>query len=59
MRIRTAFAATALAACTILGGAGAAVANDDDGHYGIGNGEDVITTHVESSEIEQGDMVMD
>ncbi|MEV7191030.1 hypothetical protein AB0N81_04355 [Streptomyces sp. NPDC093510] len=59
MRIRTAVAATALAALTVLGGAGAAAADDDNGHYGIGNGEDVVTSVVENSEVEFGDLVMD
>ncbi|MEV0259065.1 hypothetical protein AB0H82_33015 [Streptomyces sp. NPDC050732] len=59
MRIRTAVAATALAAFAVLGGAGAAAANDDDGNYGIGNDDTLVTSVVENSEVEFGDLVMD
>ncbi|MFH8609366.1 hypothetical protein ACH4D5_17990 [Streptomyces sp. NPDC018029] len=59
MRIRTAVAATALAAFAVLGGAGAAAANEDDGDYGIGNDHNLVTSVVENAETEFGDLVMD
>ncbi|MFD4631232.1 hypothetical protein ACFVYR_18530 [Streptomyces sp. NPDC058284] len=56
MRIRTVFAAAAIAALTILGSAGAASANDDD--YD-GHGGDVNTHVAQNAVTGFGDLVMD
>ncbi|MEU6993135.1 hypothetical protein ABZ953_21055 [Streptomyces sp. NPDC046465] len=54
MRIRTVFAAAAIAALTVLGGAGAASADDFDGHGG-----DILTHISETSVAAFGDMDLD
>lgn len=52
MRIRTAVAATALAALTLLGSAGAAAANDRGGDHDRGNSivnSDFVSTWIKDS----------